>query len=338
MRLRFVFLFLVAFLLTISAAFSQREDFANASFRMADSIAQLYPGYPLRDIRGLARKLTESLPSDVEKFRAIYLWTCLNVENDYYLFRENQLKRARLKDAEQIRKWNKEFFPRVMETLLKKQKTVCTGYAYLIRELALHAGLSCVMIDGYGRTSQANVGGDDTPNHSWNAVRLNNKWYLCDATWSSGAIDMGKREFSKDYNDTYFLLEPKLFISNHYPMDSSWALSKERPTLLEFLQKPLVYDGALRYNFDHFEPKTFRINAERAKPIVFSFRNNDHQTIDKIELQVHANGTTSVVRKDFWQKDDSSVHVEHIFTSKGRLVVHMLVNGAFVSSYSIEVD
>lgn len=329
---------LLTFIICPCVSNGQVEDFKGVNFKTADSIAQLYPHYPLRDMAGLARQLTGALPTDVEKFRAIYLWTCLNIENDYYLFRENQLKRTRLKDAEQVRQWNKAFFPKVMETLLKKQRTVCTGYAYLIRELALRAGLSCVMIDGYGRTSQANLGGTGTPNHSWNAIELNHKWYLCDATWSSGAIDMGKREFSKNYNDTYFLLEPTLFISNHYPLDSTWALTKEKPTLREFLEKPLVYSGALQYKIAGMEPKIFTVKAERGNPVLFKFKSEAGKSIEKVELQIKAVGPVISTNKEFALATDGAVSFSHIFNYKGRLAVHILLNGSYVSSYSLDVE
>ena len=63
---------------------------------------------------------------------------------------------------------------------------MCTGYAYLIKEMCFIADLDCEIIDGYARAFDANVNGLESLNHSWNAVKLNNKWYLCDATWSSG--------------------------------------------------------------------------------------------------------------------------------------------------------
>ena len=63
---------------------------------------------------------------------------------------------------------------------------MCTGYAYLIKELCFLANIESEIIDGYARTVRSNIDALDMANHSWNAVKLNNKWYLCDATWSSG--------------------------------------------------------------------------------------------------------------------------------------------------------
>src|SRR5690606_27087132 len=103
-------------------------------------------------------------------------------------------------DPEGLKEWNRKSHPRVLQTLLRQHKTVCTGYAFLVKELAYHAGITCEVIDGYGRTPQANIEGDGIPNHSWNAVQLNNAWYLCDATWSSGTNDPQQAKFIKKYN------------------------------------------------------------------------------------------------------------------------------------------
>jgi transglutaminase/protease-like cytokinesis protein 3 len=221
--------------------FGQMEDFAQTNLSKADSMARLYSNYSLYDIKGLAEKLTANLATDIEKFRAIYLWICYNIDNDYALYQLNKLRREKIKDPLAQQEWNKEFHNLVVEMMLQKKRTVCTGYAYLVRELALYAGLSCVMIDGYGRTGRVSKGVQLTPNHSWNAVQLNDKWYLCDPTWSSGAIDAQTKRFLRRFNDSYFLADPRVFIQKHYPADSAWMLvdKNNRPTLEEFLNRPL---------------------------------------------------------------------------------------------------
>ncbi|MBA4058197.1 MAG: hypothetical protein C0490_26005, partial [Marivirga sp.] len=175
-------------------------------FTKADSVAALYPNYSLKDLRNLANKLTIPLSTEEEKFRAIYFWICNNIENDYEYYVTNKHKREKLhNDPDALKEWNRKFSVLVFNKLLSEQKTVCSGYAYLFKELAFHAGLSCVIIDGYGRTAEANIGGPGIANHSWNAIQLNKKWYLCDATWSSGAIDTQNGSFVKRFDDAYFL-------------------------------------------------------------------------------------------------------------------------------------
>jgi len=202
------------------------------------------------------------------------------------LFQKNKQKRKKLKDAEALKEWNKKFSALVFGTLLRKHKTICTGYAYLLKELAYHAGLSCVIIHGYGRTAQANIGGPGIANHSWNAVQLHNKWYLCDATWSSGAVDPEKAMFVKKYNDAYFLSDPSLFVRSHYPLDTTWLLLDDKPTLQEFLNRPLTYSTIFQYKIDRLLPETFDITASKGETVSFQFTRNAERSIEKLELNI----------------------------------------------------
>jgi transglutaminase/protease-like cytokinesis protein 3 len=118
----------------------------NIDFKKADSIAELYPSHSLKDLRSLADKLTAPLSTDTEKFRAIYKWICNNIDNDYILYQKNKRNRKRLKNSEELGEWNKKFRVRVFKTLLDDHRTVCTGYAYLVKELSFHAGLTAVII------------------------------------------------------------------------------------------------------------------------------------------------------------------------------------------------
>jgi transglutaminase/protease-like cytokinesis protein 3 len=193
---------------------AQISDFHNADFRRADSIAALYPGHSLYHLKSLADKLTLPLPTEHEKFRAIYTWVCTNIESDYTLFRTYK-ERPRLKRTEARKKWNTEFSRLMYATLLRDHKTICTGYAYLVRELAICAGLQCVLVHGIAKTSKMKKQDPAAPNHSWNAVLLNGKWYYCDPTWSSGEIDSQTRQFVKKYNEKYFLPDAGVFGKDH---------------------------------------------------------------------------------------------------------------------------
>lgn len=209
--------FILCLLLTAGNANAQKRDFSAINFHKPDSIADAYHGYSLTDAMTLTRKLTCALPNDVEKFRAIYKWVCNNIEFDYSLYLENKSNRYRLK-SEALTKWNDDFNKRVFRTLVYERRTVCTGYAFLLRELCAYAAIKCVIVDGYGRTKSKH------PNHSWNAVQLNNKWYLCDVTWASGYMDMDTMSYKKEYNEKYFLTDPAEFANTHKPLDNAWSL------------------------------------------------------------------------------------------------------------------
>lgn len=200
---------------------AQLADFA-VSFEKTDSVAQAYEGHSLQNIPLLAFNLTHSLPTEVEKFRSIYKLVCNNIQNDYRLFVIQRAKQRKwANNPQKLAEWNRSFSKRVFKKLLQEKKTICTGYAYLVRELARQVNLQCVVVDGY-TTSPTTKDGKRAASHSWNAVKLNGKWYLCDPTWSSGVVDVSLGTFIARYNDTYFLLEPSLFGQNHHAGNLSW--------------------------------------------------------------------------------------------------------------------
>lgn len=313
---------------------SQGDAFADVDFGKADSVAALYPDYSLRDLRKLADRLTTPLSSDAEKFRAIYSWICSNVESDYQYYVTNKTKREKLhNNPEALKKWNKKFSTLVFKKLLNEKKTVCSGYAYLLKELAYSAGLSCVIIDGYGRTAEANIGGPGIANHSWNAIQLNGQWYLCDATWSSGSIDTQNGTFVKRFDEAYFLADPSLFIRNHYPLDSSWILMPDKPTLPEFLKRPLVYSSIYQYKITEIFPASFDISVTKGQKVSFRFKAAREKILQKVELQING----SRISPQFSQEPDGYFVIDHIFTSNGKFVVHILLNSSYAFTHDVKV-
>ena len=162
---------------------SQAEDFKHISFHKADSIAASHLGATLKSIPKLLFLLTKDLETDVEKLRSIFMWITTNISNDHSVYEKNERKRKQFKNnAEKLQKWNRYILKKTLSKLLKKKKTVCTGYAYLLKEMCAHINLQCKIIDGFGRTAGLNTQRLAQSNHSWNAVLLNNKWYVCDPT------------------------------------------------------------------------------------------------------------------------------------------------------------
>ncbi|HEY5745537.1 MAG TPA: transglutaminase domain-containing protein [Chryseolinea sp.] len=291
----------------------------------------------MNDLKSLADKLTRSLPTEEEKFRAIYVWVANNIDYDYALFLKNKQKRESLKKPEDLAAWNKGFSLRVFKNLLEKQKTVCSGYAYLVRELATHAGLACVIIDGYGRNTQSNVGGTGIANHSWNAVRLHNKWYLCDATWSSGAYDTEQSRYVRKFDDSYFLADPSSFFHNHYPLDPSWTLLTHQPTLNQFLNGPLVYSGALLHEIHPVFPETFNLVAAKGETVSFQFVKLGDEIVESMKISIEGPNAQHEFYPPFQQGPTRRYSVDHTFDTKGKQTVHFLLNDRFVFTYVVNV-
>jgi hypothetical protein len=328
--------FLLGFSLRLPA---QLPGFQARDFHRADSVAALYPEHSLTDLKSLSDKLTQPFCADVDKFRAIYRWVCDNIGNDYGLYARNKAGRERLRDKpEALGQWNQKLNPQFFQKLLRERKTVCTGYAYLVRELAFHAGLSCKIIDGYGRTVGSNIGGPGIANHSWNAVQLDNQWYLCDATWSSGAVDPVRGTFVKQFSEAYFLPPPALFARNHYPLDTAWLLVAEKPTLPEFLNGPLVYKSLLTYRVLPISPGTFRVEAVKGQKRTFRLGQESSPNPGQLVLRIERGTTATTAHPETYRDASGWTSFDYVFTRKGTFLVHLLINDQYALTYSVRVS
>ena len=85
-------------------------------------------------------------------------------------------------------------------------------------------------------------------NHEYNAVKLNNQWYPIDSTWGAGHLK--NKKFVKSYNEFYFMSNPELLITTHFPIEDKWQLTKRKYTLEEFLKWPGVESYFYRLGFE----------------------------------------------------------------------------------------
>ena len=191
---------------------AQRDDFNEIDFQKAEHIALNHLDETLLNLPHLAHKLTARLDTDVEKYRAIYYWVCHTIKGNESLVSRNTKKLYKYRnDPKALENWKLQFKKEVYLRLLKDKETLCTGYSLLVKTLSNLAGLECEIIQGYNTLNSKKISDPNAPNHSWNAVKIDGKWYLSDATWSSGYTDISTMKFIFDYDDTYFLMSPILF-------------------------------------------------------------------------------------------------------------------------------
>ncbi|CAA9246065.1 MAG: hypothetical protein AVDCRST_MAG56-1724 [uncultured Cytophagales bacterium] len=317
---------------------AQPPAFGGHDFRRADSVAARYPGHSLADLKSLSDKLTQPFSADVDKFRAIYRWVCDNIQNDFELYARNKAGRERRRDDPRaLAGWNQQLNPQFFQKLLRERKTVCTGYAYLVKELAFHAGLACRIVDGYGRTAGANVGGPGIPNHSWNAVQLDGQWHLCDATWSSGVVDPTQRKFIQQFSDAYFLPPPALFARNHYPLDTACLLMADKPTLREFLHGPLVYRSLIKRRVLPAAPGTFRVEATKGKACTFRL-GGDCPDAASVALRIVRGTTTTTAHPTPYRDGNGWTRIDYVFTRTGTFTVHLLLDEEYALTYLVRVS
>jgi hypothetical protein len=324
-------IFYLAGILSVES-FSQNEK----NYRKADSIARLYPHHSLKNLHELTFKLATPLSTDEEKFRAVYRWVCENIDNDYTLYLKNKNKREKLKDPKQLEEWNSTFSQEVFQTLITKQRTVCTGYAYLIKQMTSYIGLPCEIINGYGRTVESNIGGEGVVNHSWNAVQLNGQWHLCDATWSAGAVETSERTFVKSFDEAYFLARPELFVNKHYPLDTAWMLIAQKPSLRDFLNGPIVYSAALAFGLEPVKPQTLNVVIEKRKATSFQFRKHGTKPIDKVEFLIKGSRALPKTLPTYLN-EEGLLCFDFSLPSKGKYTIHILLNGSYAFTYVVDM-
>lgn len=89
---------ILLFIIFNSYLHAQVSDFKSIDFTRADNIAKLNEGDPLDNLTLLAYKLTNKLPTQIEKFRAIYIWVCHNIKGDKRQFTLVNKNRKKLKN------------------------------------------------------------------------------------------------------------------------------------------------------------------------------------------------------------------------------------------------
>ncbi|TCI84737.1 transglutaminase domain-containing protein [Tenacibaculum sp. M341] len=328
----------VAFLLWLFvsiALHAQIEDFKHVDFTKADNIASLNKGQKLTNLPLLAHKLTSKLTTDIEKFRAIYKWVCNNIHYDFNAFNTINKKRRKLSEKEFLI-WNKSYRKTVYKRLLKRKKTMCTGYAYLIKEFCFIVGIESEIIDGYGRSVVANVNSLELANHSWNAIKLNDKWYLCDATWSSGYMD-GDKFFVKSYNDGYFLTDPVFFNKTHYPLNKEWLLSGKQ-TDISFVNGPLLYPESFKYRVFPVFPSSLYTEIKKKEIVNFEYKTLNVTEKQKYSLIYFKNDTLYKIPIKNIENNNGKLKFQATFNRKGTHDIHLQVNNDIVASYTLQVN
>lgn len=332
--IRYIFLLIFVF-----QSNAQIADFSTINFEKADKIALKYKNENLSNLPQLSYKLTSELTTDVERFRAIFKWVCDNIANDYGMFRQNMRKRQRYRnDSVKFAEWNKKFKKKAFDKLLKKNRTVCTGYAYLVKELANLANIKCEIVNGFARTSTINVETLKYPNHSWNVVKLNGKWYLCDPTWASGVPNQTSGIFQFKYNDGFFLSNPKLFAVNHHPVDKKWfLLDKNMPTFEMFLEAPVIYGSAYNYLSNHIKPNQLDNTIKQHEKTIFEVQLLKPVKKEAIHLIVEKNENEQKIKPTAVIIENETLTLQHIFKYRGYYDVHLYIEDQLIASYSFKV-
>lgn len=82
--------------------------------------------------------------------------------------------------------------------------------------------------------------------------------------------------FRYEYDDHYFLTDPKEFIYEFFPLQSEWQLLKQPITLQEFEELPFVRSLFFRYGLYFSDPNTKAVMFTDSTGVYFYSNQNNY--------------------------------------------------------------
>ncbi|MGC4034961.1 MAG: transglutaminase domain-containing protein [Chitinophagaceae bacterium] len=218
----------------------------------------------------LSRALTNPYKTEIEKTRAIFRWITENIAYDVQGAKFPNLIYRGLKDnsIQNDSLFNRDYNLKIVLKILTERKAICDGYSRLFKTLCDSAKIKCVIISGNIRWHSDQIGTTTNRRHAWNAVFINNKWHLIDATWASGYWEESTDTFVKKFEDFFFFTDPIDFFNDHFPDDSKWSLLPNTPTLSQFFNFPFIYPEFYNTGITSLKPLNGTISIAKSAPFV----------------------------------------------------------------------
>ncbi|XP_071100650.1 hillarin-like [Haliotis cracherodii] len=202
------------------------------------------PDEKLCDFPTLVGHLTDGLTTDVQKVWAIFSW----------LGNQNVLD-AKYPDATD---------PYTPRAFLKGIQEDTSLYVKLFTILCREAEIPCVILNGRAKAGKYEVGDKETGYSTWNAVYVAEGWRFVHCNWAfisvvggnvAGWIKVeedgkrvtedvqasdGERKHVADFSDSYFLVDPDVFIYFCRPEQDPWQLLRSPISLKRFMALPFL--------------------------------------------------------------------------------------------------
>jgi hypothetical protein len=218
--------FVLTFGLCIHAFFLLNAQLSFIPFNEIDRIAFNAPSFSGQEIGNLIHYCDNTMSNEIDKVRFYFVWSALNVRYDL-----DELKLT-------TREADKQESPNVF----KNRRALCRGFANLFTDLCKSSGIAAQTIIGYVKSKEGIA--DDNEFHAWNAIKIDEKWYLFDLTWAANYFHTAQALDAQF--DNYFLQSPLIFGERHLPFDPVWQLTEEAQSRNAFFTLPtegVVYDG-----------------------------------------------------------------------------------------------
>ncbi len=212
-----ILIILLYFLSCTTACKAQYEN----EYGEIDRIALTIAAAQTNTTADIAAYIQSHFNTDTKKVRAIYTWVANNIQ-----YSSDSMHRVIL---------NEDRYEKV-SFAFRRKKGVCENFAAIFDDICMKSGLKSYIIEGYTRFNRLK----DETGHAWNAVFVDNRWYLYDPTWDAGFEKNG--QIIGQSGTQYFQVAPQDFIQSHMPFDP----------MFQFVDYPLTYQefnkGIIRNN------------------------------------------------------------------------------------------
>lgn len=297
-------------------AYSQPENF---NYTTVDGFARTYK-QPVRnpqDLGALAAAIKAKFSTEHERARAAYAWIAANITFD-------------------VDSYNKDREQPIVDAfaILTTKKTSAAGYASLYQTLCKFLmDIECEIVPGYGRYYHEFAAGKKPMkfNHTWNAIKLEEKWYLVDACWGSGFADFDEGTFTPKYDPFYFCTLPAAFQNDHYPENPQWQLSTQKIAPATFFNRPLLRHEYYELGMVGYEPLQGMLVRKKGAFVAFMF-NSPLNVLTSVAVR-----TDTETENDMGEPKANGDKYYYTYKTRrgGEYVIRVFVENKWVMTYKI---
>jgi len=242
------------------------------SYEEIDEIVQRYPRFS--KVEDLADKINKDFSKDIDKARASFFWLTQNVAynlKEFYNPTQRSYSFSYATEEEKLQKLQ-SLKNKLVDETFKTKSGVCEEYAQSFKKICDLLDIEAVVIPGNVRNLSAEIGiVKRNTNHAWNAVKIDNKWLILDATWAAGYLMNGK--WIKNFNAYFFDMPKEKIMKTHYPQEKIWQIRFGRMSEKDFYNQPIYSNTFLGTKTELASPKHGIIRISKNKNIEIEFKN-----------------------------------------------------------------
>ena len=296
-----------------------------------DNKVRNYPQFTSAE--AIANQINKDFDTDVEKVRAIYTWLALNIKYDLKALYNGQTAiNFSYTDQQDLQRKLAAINTHTINKTLSTKKAVCEGYAQTFKRISELLDIPCLFIGGYSKTDINDIGNiPNQGNHAWNAVRINNKWYLIDVTWGAGYTNGNK--WMPNFNDYYFFTNADEFLLSHLPTEPDLSFTGKKISKKAFYNTPIYSKNFFKNKLQLLSPLNGILSLKTNATIKVTF----NKSAKNINLY-YAFATNRLVKKADLICDEQKCSLNIPFTENKNTELVLFANKKTVLHYKIKID